>query len=374
MGLEGPDRVESAPAGECCGGVDGRFDGEHPGWVAGAVCTPAGRVPVVRTEFSWRDRLGAAAVRAGLRRMSYRVPPGLYAVGEPDGDSEVFVSANYKLSFDHLRRALGGRNGWVLVLDTRGVNVWCAAGKGTFGTDELVQRVERTGLAELVEHRRLVVPQLGATGVSAHEVRRRCGFGVVYGPVRADDLPQFLDRGMEATPAMRRVTFGLPERAVLVPVEVVTGLKAFAGLAVVLALLAGLGTDGWSGARALTDGMRAVLIASLGFLAGTAATPVLLPWLPGRSFSLKGTFAGLAAAVGYAVYRLASGNAAASALSTGAWLLILPAVAAYYAMNFTGASTFTSLSGVRREMRVAVPLQAGGLLAGLVLWGAGRML
>jgi acetyl-CoA decarbonylase/synthase complex subunit gamma len=42
------------------------------------------------------------------------------------------------------------------------------------------------------------------------------------------------------------------------------------------------------------------------------------------------------------------------------------------AMNFTGATTYTSLSGVRREMRVAVPIQAAAAGVGVVLWLIGR--
>ncbi len=45
------------------------------------------------------------------------------------------------------------------------------------------------------------------------------------------------------------------------------------------------------------------------------------------------------------------------------YLLVLPPVSAYLAMNFTGASTYTSLSGVVREMRIAV--RAMVLSAGL---------
>jgi CO dehydrogenase/acetyl-CoA synthase gamma subunit (corrinoid Fe-S protein) len=71
-----------------------------------------------------------------------------------------------------------------LILDTKGINVWCAAGKGTFGTDELVSRISKTGLSKIILHRKLVLPQLGAPGVSAHEVTKQTGFSVVYGPVR----------------------------------------------------------------------------------------------------------------------------------------------------------------------------------------------
>ena len=111
-------------------------------WWTGLVDTPAGRVPRIATELRRQDRLGALKVRLCIGRMDYGVGPGLYAVGNPSADSPVLVSANYKLSFDRLRRELGGLDLWIMVLDTRKINVWCAAGKGTFGTEEIVGRLE----------------------------------------------------------------------------------------------------------------------------------------------------------------------------------------------------------------------------------------
>lgn len=69
--------------------------------------------------------------------MGYTIDPGLYALGNPDESSPVLVTANYKLTFDRLRQSLPKLDAWVLVLDTKGINVWCAAGKGTFGTGEV---------------------------------------------------------------------------------------------------------------------------------------------------------------------------------------------------------------------------------------------
>ena len=121
----------------------------------------------------------------------------------------MLVTANFKMSFDFLRSRLTGRDAWILVLDTKGVNVWCAAGKGTFGTDELLRRVAAVRLADIVSHRKLIVPQLGATGVSAYQVHERSEWHVKFGPVRAKDLPAYLDAGTKATPGMRRVRFTL---------------------------------------------------------------------------------------------------------------------------------------------------------------------
>ncbi len=188
------------------------------GCPSGSIETAAGRVPCVAARGTWHATLGAAAVRWGIGRRRYTVPPGLVAVGTPTPDSPLVVTANYQLSLDHVRWALEGMDGWVLVLDTKGINVWCAAGKGTFGTDELVARLESSGVAKVVGHKTLILPQLGAPGVAAHEVSRRTGFKVVYGPVYAKDLPAFLHAGMKATPEMRRVGFTLRERLAVVPV------------------------------------------------------------------------------------------------------------------------------------------------------------
>ncbi len=163
--------------------------------------------------------LGMIRVRLGFGRMSYGMEPGLYTMGSPTPESPVLATANYKLTVDVLRRELRGRDLWLLVLDTANVNVWCAAGKGLFGTAELTRRIEATRLAERVTRRRIILPQLGAPGVAAHQVKSQTGFHVVYGPVRAKDISEFLDNGQEATPQMRRVTFPLWERLELTPIE-----------------------------------------------------------------------------------------------------------------------------------------------------------
>ena len=168
-------------------------NGEH--WIDGYVDTPIGEVPKVKTELGFEDRLGAWKVRWGISRMNYTIKPGLYAVGNPNPTSPIFVSANYKLGFDALRSNLNGISAWMLVLDTKGINVWCAAGAGTFGTDEIVNRIEKTNLSKVVSNRTLIVPQLGAPGVSAHKVKERSGFQVIYGPARASDIQQFMHNG-----------------------------------------------------------------------------------------------------------------------------------------------------------------------------------
>ena len=294
--------------------------------------------------------------------MNYLVPAGLYALGEPTPQAPVLVTANYKMSYDLVRQALAGRNIWLLVLETFGINVWRAAGKGSFGTEELVGRIAGCALSRVVAHRRLILPILGAPGVAAHEVKRRSGFSVAYGTIRAADLPAYLDLGEVTTPAMRQLTFTLYERLVLVPVEIVLVLKtvSLAGGALYLA-------------AALLFGPGAALAALTGYLGavftGLAVAPVLLPFIPGRSFAVKGALAG--AAFSLAFYRL-SGGAHWSLSVTLACFLALPALSAFYTLNFTGCSTFTSRSGVKKEMRLGIPLMGSALIASLILVLAGR--
>jgi acetyl-CoA decarbonylase/synthase complex subunit gamma len=304
--------------------------------------------------------------------MRYWLKPRLYAVGAPDSQSPVFVTANYKMSFDRLRSSLAGRNGWILVLDTKGINVWCAAGKGSFGSDELVRRIEATGLSDVVSHRKLIVPQLGAVGVAAHEVRERSGFGVIYGPVRTDDLPDFLDAGMKANSQMRRVEFPLWDRLSVAVVELVLAAEYLLPVIVALLLLGGLGSDGYDLSRVFSSGGLAAVLVLISFLGGTIAGPALLPWLPGRAFSLKGLWVGVGLAASLWLVARTSPALTLSGLDLAAWMLLMPATTSFTMMNYTGSSTYTSLSGVRREMRRAVPLQVIGGILGAALWIAGR--
>jgi hypothetical protein len=339
-------------------------------WTDGVVPTALGEAPRVRTRLGWRDRLGTLMVRSGIRRNRYRVPPGLYALGSPTRESPVFVSANYKLSFDRLRSSLDARDGWILVLDTKGINVWCAAGKGTFGTAEIVRRVHEAGLSRIVGHRKLVVPQLGAPGVAAHEVHQATSFRVVYGPVRARDLPAFLDARMVATPEMRTVRFRLRDRLVLVPVELVTGMRYSMPVVLALLILGGLSSRGYTLSSFLAIGVSSAAVALGVFLVAQVLGPALLPWLPGRAFSVKGAALGIACAGALLIPGLPTPSAP-SWLHLVAWFALAPAIASFMLMNFTGASTYTSLSGVLREMRFAVPAQITAGAVGLALWLTG---
>jgi len=303
---------------------------------------------------TWANRWDHWLARWAVKRSGHLVRPGLYALGNPTPSSPVLVTANYTLSFDALRAALSGMDAYILVLNTRGINVWCAAGKGTFGTGEMATRVRATSLDRVVSHRRLILPQLGAPGVSAQEVKRRTGFRVEYGPVRAADLPEYMAKG-QATPEMRRVRFGLADRLILIPVEVVHTFPVMVLAAAVLWF-----ASGWLAAAA----------AASAIVAGTVLFPIVLPWLPSREFSVKGFFLGGVVALPFAVAALLGRTADPFWLRAGqalTFLLAAPPVTAFLALNFTGATTFTSRTGVKREIATYIPVMAWLFGAGLLL-------
>lgn len=327
--------------------------------MTGVLHTAARDVPQVSTKLEFADTCGAWKARWGMNRMHYTVNPGLYCVGRPNGHSPVLVTANYKMTFDRLRRELGGLSVWILVLDTKGINVWCAAGKGTFGTEELVHRIESVDLKNVVSHRTLILPQLGATGVAAFEVKKQSGFAVKYGPVYAKDIKAYIASGMKATKEMREVRFSLMDRLVLTPIELVAWLKPSIIIFGILFILNAIGF-GHYGIVELYAYLGAVF-------AGAVLAPVLLPWIPGRAFAWKGFLLGLIWAVGVEFINGWPGSPAYGWLKAVACLLILPVVSAYGAMNFTGASTYTSPSGVNKEMKKALPVMVIAAGLGIIL-------
>ncbi len=257
-----------------------------------------------------------------------------------------------------MRQTLAGRNVWLLVLETYGINVWCAAGKGTFGTGELIRRVNEAGLNGIVQHRQLILPLLGAPGVAAHEVTQATGFKVVYGTVRAADLPAFIDNNFQSSIEMRELSFSLWDRLVLIPVELVLTFRLTLGICLIAFC------SGWAVA-----GVSAGWLVSLAYLGavwnGVVVTPLILPWLPGRSFALKGTLVGLLWSCCLGILLLPHLGTIGAVSSVPA----LTPVTAFYALNFTGSTPFTSPSGVRREMDRGFPLMLLSLATAMMLWG-----
>ncbi len=345
-------------------------DHEKPGYTLNSfvedfILTDTGPVPKLKTILDKSDIKATILVRTGIGRDNYKVSPGLYCVGNPDQTSEVLVTANFKLTFDHLRRELGNINAWILVLDTKGVNVWCAAGKGTFSTKELVKRIKLCSLQKVVDHKRVIVPQLGATGVAARTVKKESGFRVVYGPVRAKDIPVFLKNNRKADKKMRMVTFTFIERLILTPVELNMIFKPALITSVVLIILSGFGPGIFSFSSAFGRGMVSVLALFIGIISGAVIAPTLLPYIPFKELAAKGIISG---AVFATLLLLSISSSIFGVAAFISLFLFIVVISSYLSMNFTGATPFTSPSGVEKEMKRFLPVQLIALVISTGLW------
>jgi NAD-dependent dihydropyrimidine dehydrogenase PreA subunit len=152
---------------------------------------------------------------------------GLIRVGHPGRDAPVLVTCNYRLTVRRVLRALRGLDAYLLVAPTKGINVWCAAAGGYFTAHQVISVVRASGIGELVDHRRLILPQLSATGVERKLVEQRTGWSVVFGPVYASDISAYFSN-RKKTEAMRQVRFPLSARLEMaavwaLPVSVIGG-------------------------------------------------------------------------------------------------------------------------------------------------------
>ena len=309
----------------------------------------------VSSEWSRSDYSGSIKCRiSDSFRMKYKIEPGLYAIGEPDGNSDVFASANYKLSFDILRKELNGLSAWILVLDTKGINVWCAAGKGTFGAEELVKRISKVKLGNFLNHRRIIVPQLGAVGVNADAVFKQTGFKVYFGPVYAKDIKAYLKSGKRKTPEMRKVKFSMLDRLVLTPREIIPAISKFLIFAVIALLFFGIQPTGILFKSAWVYGEPFLLLGLTSIIAGSFITPVILPFIPFRSFAVKGWITGVLLVM--LVIFSFNLQEQKNILIFTVEILFFPMASSYLALQFTGSTTFTNMSGVKRELKIALPV------------------
>jgi hypothetical protein len=206
---------------------------------------------------------------------------------------------------------------------------------------------------------------LGATGVSALGVKKQSGFRVIYGPIRASDIRVFLENDKKAEKQMRQVTFTMYERFILTPVEIQTILKPALLTALVLLLLGGIGPGIFSFSSVLPRGGISILALFTGIFAGAFVTPVLLPYIPSRKFALKGIIVGSIAALLPILFAASAVNGMAGYL---ALFLFSVTISSYLAMNFTGATPFTSPSGVEKEMKQYIPVQFASLVISIGLW------
>jgi ubiquinone/menaquinone biosynthesis C-methylase UbiE len=272
-----------------------------------------------------------------------KVRTGLYAVGNPMPDSPVLVTGNFDLTVRRLVRAIDGQvNVWLLVADSAGINVWCAAGGGYFTAEKIIAAIKSSHLDRVVNHHALILPQLCANGVDGWRIRRETGWGVHWGPAKARDIPAYLAARRKKTDAMRWVRFPLKDR-----LEMVTVTLGFYGLLILVPVFIFWRPMFWP--------------VTLSLLGLSYFYAVVHPWLPGRDGLFKSIPLTILALAGLFLYTMLGHP--------------LPAVSLFqWIVGLTGLSVFTGA-----ELQGMSPLMRGeqanwgwealiGLALGAVYW------
>ncbi|MGD8730508.1 MAG: methyltransferase domain-containing protein [Anaerolineales bacterium] len=202
---------------------------------------------------------------------------GLYEVGHPGPDSPVLVTGNYLLTVQRLVRAIDGHiDAWLLVVDSDGINVWCGAGGGFLTAERVLSAWRLSALGQRVAHQKLILPELCANGVDGWKIRKQSGWEVHWGPVKAKDIPAYLQSGMKKNDAMRLVSFPLLDR-----LEMMAATLGFYALMILVPI-----AIFWPSLLGLT---------TFSLLALSTFYAVTLYWLPGRDGLQKGApLAGIA--------------------------------------------------------------------------------
>jgi hypothetical protein len=335
-------------------------------YIIGKQLTKIGEIPIISTKITTQDKLGSCLVRFGIHRYTYTVKSGLYAIGKPNETSEVLVTANYKLAFDMVRKELEGLDVWLLVLDTKGINVWCAAGKGTLGNEELIHRMEKCGLKNIITHNKIIVPQLGAVGIAQHGIKQKTGFRVIYGPVYAKDIRAFFVNNLKATKSMRQVHFSFKERLILTPMELIPNAKLLIPCLILLCSY-----QFFCEHANLISFLQAVINNFIPYIValflGSFFVPILLPYIPFKAFALKGATLGilftLSTLIKPTIFYLPG-----STLQVIANSLLIVLLSAYTALNFTGATSYTSFAGTQKETLYTLLVGFGVIIVSVALF------
>ncbi len=147
-----------------------------------------------------------------FRFLPHRARTGLFAIGNPGPGAPVLVSGNFTLTVRRLKGVLAGHDAWLLIANSKGINVWCAAGGGHLTHHDIISAIRVAHVADTVTHREVILPQLAATGVERRAITEATGFETRWGPARLEDLPAFLDRGARVFAAERFMRFPAWER------------------------------------------------------------------------------------------------------------------------------------------------------------------
>ena len=147
-----------------------------------------------------------------FRWIGFSTEPNLIKVGNPNKECPVFLTCNFNITVKRVIKALKGIDCFLLIAPSKGINVWCGACGDDFNTDSVISIIKTSGINEHVNHRKLIVPQLSASGIDPLIVKKELGWDVIFGPVYAKNIKSYIKHDFEKTEQMREVKFTISKR------------------------------------------------------------------------------------------------------------------------------------------------------------------
>ncbi len=293
---------------------------------------------------AWRDYLKAGICWADAFKWTYAVEPGLYYTGASyDPDAPLLVTSNYHLTVFLVVRRIRAFKARLLVVNTDGINVWCAAGKGQFSKAQIHEQLARYDREVLTQSDRLtlVLPKLCFSGVDRQALKKE-KIRPVVGPIYAKDLPAYLSKPGLKNCNDDRVVFGLRSRLFTWLPGFLQALRYSLVLALTL----------WALDPLFGIAVPVLPIVTLMAVLATAY-PIVFPWLPGKRFAVKGLWLAAAIVAGLGVLG-ALGRISPMGMVTAT--LFTFATALFFAQLYTGNSAVSNYTRVRQEIARFLPV------------------
>jgi acetyl-CoA decarbonylase/synthase complex subunit gamma len=121
------------------------------------------------------------------------VTQGIYEINGPNENSPVLVTTNFSLTYFIVSGEIEGSRvpSWLLIMDTEGLSVMTAWAAGKFSGDAVGSFVKKSGIADKVTHRKIIIPGYAAS-ISGDMEEELPGWQVVIGPRDASLIAKFL--------------------------------------------------------------------------------------------------------------------------------------------------------------------------------------
>jgi acetyl-CoA decarbonylase/synthase complex subunit gamma len=118
---------------------------------------------------------------------------GIYEIGGPNVDSPLLITSNFSLTYFIVSSEIENSHvpSYLLVKDTEGLSVMTAWAAGKFSADNIAALVKKSGIADKIKHRKLIIPGYVAAESGGLE-EELPGWQVLVGPREGAHIPAYL--------------------------------------------------------------------------------------------------------------------------------------------------------------------------------------